>query len=153
MKAAPIKYIGTDDLSIDLFEGQYPVPNGVCYNSYLILDEKTAVMDTVDVRAADKWLKNLEQALAGREPDYLIISHMEPDHAGSLELAAKNKLESVAFCCISTGEFHFPNELAAEIAVQSVKKFFRLQTGVKKVIFNVFKDLDKNIYQKLLGAN
>lgn len=70
-----------------------------------------------------------------------------------LELAAKNKLESVAFCCISTGEFHFPNELAAEIAVQSVKDFFRLQTGVKKVIFNVFKDLDKNIYQKLLGAN
>ena len=70
-----------------------------------------------------------------------------------LELAAENKLESVAFCCISTGEFHFPNELAAEIAVQSVKKFFKLQTGVKKVIFNVFKDLDKNIYQKLLGAN
>ena len=70
-----------------------------------------------------------------------------------LELAAKNKLESVAFCCISTGEFHFPNELAAEIAVQSVKEFFRLQTGVKKVIFNVFKDLDKNIYQKLFGAN
>lgn len=70
-----------------------------------------------------------------------------------LELAAKNKLESVAFCCISTGEFNFPNELAAEIAVQSVKEFFRLQTGVKKVIFNVFKDLDKNIYQKLLGAN
>lgn len=70
-----------------------------------------------------------------------------------LKLAAENKLESVAFCCISTGEFHFPNELAAEIAVQSVKKFFRLQTGVKKVIFNVFKDLDKNIYQKLLGAN
>lgn len=63
-----------------------------------------------------------------------------------LGLAAENKLESVAFCCISTGEFHFPNELAAEIAVQSVKKFFRLQTGVKKVIFNVFKDLDKNIY-------
>lgn len=70
-----------------------------------------------------------------------------------LELAAENKLESVAFCCISTGEFHFPNELAAEIAVQSVKEFFRLQTGVKKVIFNVFKDLDKSIYQKLLGAN
>ena len=70
-----------------------------------------------------------------------------------LELATENKLESVAFCCISTGEFHFPNELAAEIAVHSVKEFFRLQTGVKKVIFNVFKDLDKNIYQKLLGAN
>lgn len=74
-------------------------------------------------------------------------------YSSCLALAAKNKLESVAFCCISTGEFHFPNELAAEIAVQSVKDFFRLQTGVKKVIFNVFKDLDKNIYQKLLGAN
>lgn len=70
-----------------------------------------------------------------------------------LELAAENKLESVAFCCISTGEFHFPNELAAEIAVQSVTEFFSLQTGVKKVIFNVFKDLDKNIYQKLLVSN
>lgn len=70
-------------------------------------------------------------------------------YSSCLELAAKNKLESVAFCCISTGEFHFPNELAAEIAVQSVKKFFRLQTGVKKVIFNVFKDLDKKHLQKI----
>ena len=67
-----------------------------------------------------------------------------------LELAAENKLESVAFCCISTGEFHFPNELAAEIAVQTVKEFLKKQTSVKKVIFNVFKDLDKAIYEKLL---
>ena len=67
-----------------------------------------------------------------------------------LELAAENDLESVAFCCISTGEFHFPNDLAAEIAVQTVKEFLKKQTSVKKVIFNVFKDLDKAIYEKLL---
>ena len=69
-----------------------------------------------------------------------------------LELAAENGLESVAFCCISTGEFHFPNEQAAEIAVRTVKEFLEKQTSVKKVIFNVFKDLDKAIYEKLLGA-
>ena len=89
MEAAQIKYIGVNDKSIDLFEGQYLVPNGVSYNSYLILDERIAVMDTADARAADEWLKNLELALAGRNPDYLIVSHMEPDHAGSLELAAR----------------------------------------------------------------
>ena len=70
-----------------------------------------------------------------------------------LELAAENGLESVAFCCISTGEFHFPNDLAAEIAVRTVKEFLKKQTSVKKVIFNVFKDLDKEIYARLLGAN
>ena len=69
-----------------------------------------------------------------------------------LELAAENSLESVAFCCISTGEFHFPNDLAAEIAVRTVKEFLKKQTSVKKVIFNVFKDLDKAIYEKLLGT-
>ena len=70
-----------------------------------------------------------------------------------LELAAENGLESVAFCCISTGEFHFPNELAAEIAVETVKQFMNRKTSVKKVIFNVFKDLDKALYEKLLGAD
>ena len=69
-----------------------------------------------------------------------------------LELAAENKLESVAFCCISTGEFHFPNDLAAEIAIETVKEFLKRQTSVKEVIFNVFKDLDKAIYEKLLRA-
>ena len=70
-----------------------------------------------------------------------------------LNLAAENELESVAFCCISTGEFHFPNALAAEIAVRTVKEFLKKQTSVKKVIFNVFKDLDKTIYEKLLRAD
>lgn len=79
-----IIYIGTDDTDIDLFEGQYAVPDGVSYNSYLIKDEKTAVMDTADKRRTGEWLKNLKNALAGGQPDYLIISHMEPDHSASL---------------------------------------------------------------------
>ena len=79
-----IKYIGVDDTDIDLFESQYIVPNGVSYNSYLILDEKVVIMDTVDRRKCDEWLANLDIALEGRTPDYLIIQHLEPDHAGSI---------------------------------------------------------------------
>ena len=77
-----IKYIGVDDTSLDLFEGQYIIPNGIAYNSYLILDEKVAIMDTVDSREAEAWWANLESELAGRTPDYLVVHHMEPDHAG-----------------------------------------------------------------------
>lgn len=79
-----IKYIGVDDQAIDLFESQYIVENGMAYNSYLILDEKVAIMDTVDQRATEDWLSNLEEELKGRKPDYLIISHMEPDHSGNI---------------------------------------------------------------------
>lgn len=79
-----IKYIGVDDRDIDLFESQYAVPDGVTYNSYLILDEKTALMDTVDARGMKEWEQNLQEALNGRKLDYLIISHLEPDHAGSI---------------------------------------------------------------------
>ena len=79
-----IVYIGVDDTDIDLFESQYVVPNGVAYNSYVILDEKVAVMDTVDLRKADEWLENLKTALAGRKPDYLVVQHLEPDHAGTI---------------------------------------------------------------------
>lgn len=79
-----IKYIGVDDMDIDLFEGQYVVPNGISYNSYVITDEKIAVMDTVDKRKTDEWFENLEKVLEGRVPDYLVISHLEPDHAGSI---------------------------------------------------------------------
>ena len=80
-----IKYIGVDHTDIDLFESQYVVPNGVSYNSYLILDEKVAVMDTVDPRKSDEWLANLETALEGRTPDYLVVQHLEPDHAGTID--------------------------------------------------------------------
>ena len=81
--------VGVDDTTIDLFESQYPVPTGVSYNSYVILDEKTAVLDTVDARATEPWLENLTEALAGRKPDYLVVSHMEPDHGANIaKLAA-----------------------------------------------------------------
>ena len=79
-----ILYIGADDTTLDLFESQYAVPNGVSYNSYVILDEKTAVLDTVDARKTDEWFANLDSALADRIPDYLIISHLEPDHAANI---------------------------------------------------------------------
>ncbi len=77
-----IKYIGVDDTDIDLFESQYIVPNGISYNSYLILDEKVAIMDTVDRRKGEEWLGNLAEALGERQPDYLVVHHLEPDHAG-----------------------------------------------------------------------
>ena len=80
-----ILYVGVDDKTLDLFESQYIIPNGVSYNSYVILDEKVTVMDTVDARATDEWLSNLESALAGRDVDYLVVSHMEPDHASNIK--------------------------------------------------------------------
>ena len=79
-----VKYIGVDDKEMDLFENQYILKNGISYNSYLIMDEKIVVMDTVDKRKTDEWLHNLEEALNGRKPDYLVISHLEPDHSGSI---------------------------------------------------------------------
>ena len=79
-----IKYIGVDDKDIDLFEGQYVVPAGMAYNSYVIIDEKIAVTDTVDAHKVGEWLANLEAAIAGRKPDYLVIHHLEPDHAGGI---------------------------------------------------------------------
>lgn len=84
-----ILYIGVDDGDLDLFESQYEVPNGVSYNSYLIIDDKIAIMDTADTKVSEKWLSNLEKALGGRKPDYLVISHLEPDHAGNIRAAAE----------------------------------------------------------------
>lgn len=84
-----IRYIGVNDHKIDLFEGQYTVPNGMAYNSYVITDEKIAVMDTVDRNFGDEWLENLKAALEGRNPDYLIVQHMEPDHSANIALFLK----------------------------------------------------------------
>ncbi len=81
-----VKYIGVDDHEIDLFESQYIVPNGVSYNSYIIIDEKIAVMDTVDKRKTQEWLANLEETLGERIPDYLVVSHLEPDHASNIQI-------------------------------------------------------------------
>lgn len=79
-----VKYVGVNDHQVDLFEGQYKVPNGMSYNSYVILDEKIAVMDTVDGFFTEEWLNNVEQVLSGKTPDYLVIQHMEPDHSASI---------------------------------------------------------------------
>lgn len=82
-------YIGCDDADLDLFESQYEVPNGMAYNSYVIMDEKVCIFDTVDKRKADEWMENVREALGGRTPDYLVISHMEPDHTGSIQAIAE----------------------------------------------------------------
>ena len=84
-----IKYVGVDDRDLDLFEGQYVVPNGISYNSYVILDEKCAILDTVDQRGTKEWLVNVEEALGGKSPSYLVISHMEPDHAANIQRVAE----------------------------------------------------------------
>ena len=84
-----VLYIGVDDKTLDLFESQYEIPSGVSYNSYVILDDKVTVMDTVDARATEEWLANLEGALAGKNVDYLVVSHMEPDHAASIGILAE----------------------------------------------------------------
>ena len=84
-----VLYIGADDKTIDLFESQYVVPNGISYNSYLIKDQKNTVMDTVDKRATEQWLKNLDDALEGEQVDYLVVLHMEPDHASNIQILAE----------------------------------------------------------------
>lgn len=89
-----IRYIGVNDHDIDLFEGQYDVPNGMAYNSYVIVDEKTAVMDTVDARFGEQWLDNLAQAIGGRTADYLVVHHMEPDHSANIALFAQKYPEA-----------------------------------------------------------
>ena len=84
-----IFYVGVNDYDIDLFEGQYKVENGMSYNSYVIVDRKIAVMDTVDKHFGKKWLENLEKVLGGKTPDYLVIHHMEPDHSANIEFYRK----------------------------------------------------------------
>ncbi len=105
-----IMYIGVDDSDIDLFESQYIVPNGISYNSYLILDEKVAIVDTVDLRKSAEWWSNLQTALCGRTPDYLIVQHMEPDHAGNIA-AVVEKYKEIKI-------------VASERAVQMLSQFF-----------------------------
>ena len=90
-----VQYAGVADSDLDLFESQYPVPNGVTYNSYVILDDKTAVMDTVDARGTDQWLASVEKILGGKKADYLVVSHMEPDHGANIARFAKLHPETV----------------------------------------------------------
>ena len=105
-----IKYIGVDDTTIDLFESQYIVPNGISYNSYLVMDEKIAIMDTADKRKGEEWFANLEEGLEGRTPDYLIVQHMEPDHAGNI--------------AVLMGKYTDMKVVASAKAIQMMPQFF-----------------------------
>ena len=115
-----IKYVGVNDHPVDLFEGQYQVPNGMAYNSYIILDEKIAVMDTVDGVFEEEWLQNVEQVLAGRTPDYLVIQHMEPDHSASIPAFLQRYPETVV---VSTAMgFKYMEQFFPEIEIASEKR-------------------------------
>ena len=115
-----IKYIGVNDRKIDLFEGQYIVPNGMCYNSYAIIDEKIAIMDSVDANFKDEWLNNIESALEGRTPDYLIVQHMEPDHSANIMTFAEK----------------YPNAqiVSSKQSFQMMKNFFGTDFSDRQVI-------------------
>ncbi|MDE5590611.1 MAG: FprA family A-type flavoprotein [Acetatifactor sp.] len=114
-----ILYVGVNDHQVDLFEGQYVVPNGMAYNSYVILDEKAAVMDTVDAHFGQQWLANVEKALQGRQPDYLVIQHMEPDHSANIPLFLEK----------------YPNTkvVATPQAFKMMGQFFSLDLGDRQV--------------------
>ena len=132
-----ILYVGVDDLTIDLFESQYIVPCGVSYNSYVIMDEKIAVMDTVDARKTSEWLLNVGDALSGREPDYLIVSHMEPDHAGSIKAFSEKypsaKIVATQKAITMMGEFFEAIPLAAKSV--AVKEGEELELGRHTLVF------------------
>lgn len=114
-----IAYIGVNDREIDLFEGQYVVPNGMAYNSYVILDEKIAVFDTVDKNFGTQWLKNLDEALGGKTPDYLIVQHMEPDHSANIVLFAE--------------KYHDAKIVANDKAFVMMSQFFDFDLGDRKM--------------------
>ncbi len=131
-----IKYIGVDDKDIDLFESQYIVPNGISYNSYVILDDKIAIMDTVDARQTDEWLKNLEAKLCGKAPDYLVISHLEPDHAANIKLVAE-KYPSVTLVGNAKTFAMLPQffDIDASVAKLTVKEGDTLSLGSHTLSF------------------
>ena len=122
-----IKYVGVNDHQVDLFEGQYQVPNGMAYNSYIILDEKIAVMDTMDGAFAEEWLQNVEQVLAGRKPDYLVIQHMEPDHSASIPAFLQRYPETVV---VSTAMgFKYMEQFFPEIEIAAEKRIIAANSG------------------------
>ena len=131
-----ILYVGANDHEVDLFEGQYVVPNGMAYNSYVILDEKVAVMDTIDASKTAEWLKNIEKALGNRLPDYLVVQHMEPDHAASVEAFVNTYPQVTVVANKKTfamiGQF-FPN-LKVENKLE-VENFGTLSLGLHTLTF------------------
>ena len=115
-----IRYVGVNDHQVDLFEGQYVVPNGMSYNSYVILDEKIAVMDTVDIHFTHEWLDNVANVLNGRKPDYLVVQHMEPDHAANIQNFVNTYPEAVV--------------VATEKAFAMMDNFFDMDTENRKLL-------------------
>ncbi len=115
-----IKYIGVNDHKIDLFEGQYDVPNGMAYNSYAIIDEKIAIMDTVDANFTDEWLNNIKVALNGRTPDFLVVQHMEPDHSSNITSFVEAYPDAVV--------------VSSSKAFAMMKQFFGLELGDKQIV-------------------
>jgi len=132
-----VRYIGTDDLDLDLFESQYIVPEGMAYNSYLILDDKVAIMDTADARKADDWKTNLKEALGGRTPDYLVVHHMEPDHSALIKwaLAEYPSLTLVASAKAIQMLGQFFEDLAIDGRTLVVKEGSVLELGEHKLRF------------------
>ena len=130
-----VKYVGVDDLDIDLFEGQYVVPDGVSYNSYVCMDDKIAIFDTVDKRKTEEWLKNLEDMLADKKPDYLIISHMEPDHSASI-ISLVQKYPKITLVG-NDKTFSFVDKFFGELEVKklSVKDGDKLSLGSHSLKF------------------
>jgi len=123
-----VKYIGVNDKNIDLFEGQYIVPNGMAYNSYVIIDAKIAVMDTVDINFTEEWLGNLENALDGRKPDYLVVQHMEPDHSANIDVFLKKYPEAVV--------------VSSAIAFKIMNQFFGTDYAERRVVVNEGSTID-----------
>ncbi len=115
-----IRYVGVNDHQIDLFEGQYIVPNGMAYNSYVILDEKITVMDTVDVHFTDEWLGNIKNVLGDKKPDYLVVQHVEPDHSASISAFVNEYPEAVV--------------VANAKAFEMINNFYRIDFGDKKLV-------------------
>lgn len=132
-----VKYIGVDDLDLDLFESQYIVPEGMAYNSYLILDDKVAIMDTADARKADDWKANLMEGLAGRKPDYLVVHHMEPDHSALIAwvLAEFPNLTLVASAKAIQMLGQFFENLNVDGRTLAVKEGSELELGEHKLCF------------------
>ncbi len=129
-----ITYIGVDDKDLDLFESQYAVPEGMCYNSYLVEGEKIAVMDSVDKRKTNEWLDKLAAALDGRTPDYLVVQHMEPDHSGSVAAFLQKYPSATIVCSVQAQKFmlQFNDNLKAEI--QIVKEGDTINLGADTVL-------------------
>ncbi len=121
-----IRYIGADDLDLDLFEGQYVIPNGISYNSYVIIDEKVAILDTIDARKTDEWISNIKRELGERQPDYLIVSHMEPDHSANVKRLLDMAPQAKVVCTAK--------------ANQLITRFFGMQLPAERTV--IVKDGD-----------